>query len=554
MAHWQKKWLITLILLGITPTVLNSFGNFLKYQVAPNANFNVPSMAMSVISVLVLGLVIAIISRRWQWVTVPIHWLTRGFMWLWWQVFPNPNEAQFMPPLRRFMFHNGWYQGFVTDGVHQISRKKSFQNVMVVGGVGTGKTTTQAIPSLLKMDNCSMVVTDLSGELLQATGHDLERRGFEVVVLNLMDINRGCFYNPLALLKTPTDIAQAAHILVKSSSAMRDSKDPFWNAGAERILRILMSCMLNAKQPQYMNLANLKFLLSRFDGHINANGAIGQFVSQNGDTETFDDYMGFINGNEKTTASFISTASNALASLNPDLAKMTATNEIDLHRLRTYKTALFIQINQQDMSYYEFIINLFFADLINVLLSNLAAVKKALPVMMIIDEFAQLEIDRFEVFATTARKYNVGFMILIQALSQLSARYGDKNAETIKGSLSTKIYYPGQNIDISAQLSRRMGQRQKFDLWGKPSKSEPLMNESQISNLLSTLGDRALLLSGSNDPIKLWLTPYFNRRELHKRTKKGAYPLPFKDLPEIDYINLSQSQSPLYSGLDNDIQ
>jgi len=114
------------------------------------------------------------------------------------------------------------------------------------------------------------------------------------------------------------------------------------------------------------------------------------------------------------------TADIALTAMsNPDVAKFMSANEIDFQRLRTHKTVLYVMVRQQDLSLFSFALNLFYSQLFRHLLSERNP--DHLPVYLLLDEFGHLQIPKFDIYATTARKYRVAFWIFLQDLSQLES-------------------------------------------------------------------------------------------------------------------------------------
>lgn len=59
-------------------------------------------------------------------------------------------------------------------------------NVCVIGGAGTGKTYNYVLPNILQA-NTSYVITDRDGYMLKKTGKFLEKQGYKIKVLNLID-------------------------------------------------------------------------------------------------------------------------------------------------------------------------------------------------------------------------------------------------------------------------------------------------------------------------------------------------------------------------------
>lgn len=207
--------------------------------------------------------------------------------------------------------------GLLIDGhKYRLSAKASFESVLTVGGMGRGKSSTFVIPNLLTLDDCSFVVSDTSGELYARTSGALAQRGFQIRVLNLIDPSQSETYNPLANASTFTEIGQVAEIIIRSALP-GDQKDLFWNSGAEKILRILIQCLHNQGNRDFINLVNVKHLVANFDSHHAPSGTQGkldQFVlnATQADPLTWSDYRGFTNGNSKTMLSFLTTADTAL--------------------------------------------------------------------------------------------------------------------------------------------------------------------------------------------------------------------------------------------------
>jgi len=452
--------------------------------------------------------------------------------------------ARYMGNLEAMSFFKSSHKGFVIDGAkRRLSQKVSYQSLLTVGGMGKGKSTVFVMPNLYTLDNCSMVVTDTSGEIFQQTSGYLASKGFDIQVLNLMDVDKSMGYNPLDSANTFTEIQQIAHLLIKSSPASAGKDDVFWNTGAEKILRILIQCLKNkaAENPdneKYVNLANVKYLLNNFDAHLAKPGEskIDKFIMEAtmNDASTWNDYKGFTTGNEKTMLSFLSTADTALTAIgNPELAALTASNQIDFQKLRERKSVLYVMVRQQDLSYFAFLLNLFYTDLFRSLLSDLN--HGGLPVNLLLDEFGQLTIPNFATFATTARKYDVAFWIFLQSVSQLESRYGHHEAKTIIDGLQTEIYLSGMGIETAEILARRLGRRRRNGQSDWRYGDENLMNPDEI---ISMDDDEALLLHSNRRPFRYRVTPFYKQWWMRKASNNQSYPLFTVQAPKCDIIDI----------------
>lgn len=430
------------------------------------------------------------------------------------------NPARFMRWNERKRLLNQFNGGFLLDGkVGRLSQKKSFQSILTVGGMGTGKTANLIMPNLLTADNCSLVITDTSGEIFEQTAGYLRSQGYDIKVLNLIDPTQSHGYNPLANVKSYSDAERIANIVTNATGG--HSKEPIWDEGAKRLVRILVRALKNSAKAETANLSDVLYWLNHFDAHIAHNvdgGKLDKFIVENtlNDQATFEDYQGFTTtAPEKMMLSFVSTAATALSLVgNTDIAQVLSKNEFDFAALKERKTAIYVMVKQHDMETFGFFLSLFYTELCNALLDDR---KGTLPVYLFLDEFGHLKIPGFATFATTARKYKVGFWLIVQSLSQLVDKYGEQGARTILGGIGTESYFGGMDLDTARNISGRLGTAFHLD-WFKPSQGlheKPLLRPDELIRL----SDNDLLVLHSNrDPVFLHTVPYYQRGDLRKGT------------------------------------
>ena len=77
-------------------------------------------------------------------------------------------------------------------------KKESFRNTAIVATTGSGKTTSFIIPNILSINDASFVITDPSGALSEATGADLERRGYKVIIIDPVHLSESAGFNPVS--------------------------------------------------------------------------------------------------------------------------------------------------------------------------------------------------------------------------------------------------------------------------------------------------------------------------------------------------------------------
>ncbi len=291
----------------------------------------------------------------------------------------SSGPSRFMGLWERSWLLSSSHAGFLVDGrSSRLSETASYENVLVQGGVGKGKSSVFVMPNLLTppASKPSFVILDTSGEIFQHTSGYLAQSGYQVRALNLMNPAQSETYNPLARITAPQHVAEVAKTLIRSANPGARPSDPFWEQAAEKLIRIMTQCLLNQPDPKMRNLANLRQLVTSFDAHIAPKGQLGkvdQFVltaTQN-DPGTFASYQAFVQGNFKTIQSVLMSADVALDPLaTPEMAALTATNTIDFDDLRQAPTALYVMVNQTQMALYAFLLNLFYADLFKALLKD----------------------------------------------------------------------------------------------------------------------------------------------------------------------------------------
>ena len=120
-------------------------------------------------------------------------------------------------------------------------KTKLNNNILIIGGAGAGKTFYEVKPNLMQMpDNCSFILTDPKGEILRSTGWMLKKNGYQVKVLNLIDMEQSDCYNPFNYLREETDVVKLITNLI-SNTTPKDSmsQDPFWDKAESMFLQSL---------------------------------------------------------------------------------------------------------------------------------------------------------------------------------------------------------------------------------------------------------------------------------------------------------------------------
>lgn len=419
--------------------------------------------------------------------------------------------------------------GLLIDGQEgRLSERESFQNVAVVARVGAGKTSRYIIPNVLDRAkrNCSIVVNDPKGEVFAETSGYLQSRGFKVIAINPEDLGGSSRFNPLLEAKDDIEIEQVAEILIKAGSG--NSKDEFWSHGATRMVSVLLKLLQRAgyTDPSYYTLGNLYHLLQNFgqDG-----SPLDDFVikwaydpTNPDDASLWEEWKGAVTGNPNAVQSFALTALTALkAFTNKNLIELTASSSFSLEAIRHEKTAVFFITPPHLAEYYGFWTSVFFRSVFNAAMRKMPT-PQILPLYILYDEFGHSTIPSFVSVVNTIRGYKVSLSIVLQSLSQLSARYGRDYAQSIQGGFTTYLCYSGSDQETACFFEAIAGKVIEV----RRDKIEDVTQQRHEYNLLPAdavrrLGDQqALLVSANKNPAIIDTLGYFQHRKLSRIPKR----------------------------------
>ncbi len=392
--------------------------------------------------------------------------------------------------------------GFCLTGRKNLSVKDSYQNALVIGGTGTGKSSIVLIPSLYTMTS-SFIVHDPSGELYSKSAGYLQEKGYEVKVLHFANPAVSCGYNPLIRACSASDVQKVASLLVENALGGK-GKDPFWNTQAVSLLALLIT-ILKKQEPQFQNLFNVRQLLNALGGNPEAVDAL---FSKHADDILFAEYKSFIAYDEKVVNGVIATCKAALQIFSDEsVTKVTCYDNIDFQEFRDKKVALFIQNSVADQRYYSVLTSIFFEQFFSYALSRFPKEGEQ-DIFLLIDEASSLNLPTLPLAVANVRKHRSGIMLLLQDFSQLVHLYGNFNAGAIKSNCFAKMYFTGQSLETTKELEQTLGRFEYEEDEGKKV-VRPLMTNDEIRTMDAS---RALLICGNNRPVIAKLKPYYKSR------------------------------------------
>ena len=336
-------------------------------------------------------------------------------------------------------------------------------NTVVVGGSGAGKTRFFAKPNLCQA-NTSFTVLDPKGELLRSMGHLLRQKGYEVRVLDLLNMEKSHCYNPFVYLRDDNDVQRLVTNLFKSTTPKgSQSNDPFWDTAASMLLLALIFYLKYEAPPDEQNFPMVMEMLRAADVREDCDEYTSpldelfeRLEMREPDHIAVKYYKDYHSGSAKTLKSIQITLAARLEKFNlSSLAALTATDELDLPSLGEKKVALFALIPDNDTSF-NFLVSILYTQLFQQLF-YLADHKYGgslpVPVHFLMDEFSNVSLpEDFSKILAVMRSRNVYVSIILQNVAALKALF-EKEWESILGNCDEFLYLGGNETSTHKLIS-----------------------------------------------------------------------------------------------------
>jgi len=340
-------------------------------------------------------------------------------------------------------------------------------NVLVCGGSGAGKTRFYAKPNIMQ-SNTSFVVLDPKGEILRDTGYMLQKQGYEIRVLDLINTERSHGYNPFVYLRDDKDVLKLVSNLVRNTTPKgAQSNDPFWERAETALLEALILYLVNEAPPEEQNfpmvmeMINAAEVKEEDEGYTSVLDELFNALEQrNPEHLALKQYHIFKMAAGKTAKSILISLGVRLEKFNlPQIAGVVNHDELDLPSLGDKKTALFAVIPDNDSSL-NYIIGMMYTQLFQELFykaDHLHGGRLPVHVHCVMDEFANVALpDEFDKLLSTMRSREVSVSIIIQNLAQLKALF-EKQWESIVGNCDEFLYLGGNEQSTHKYVSELLG-------------------------------------------------------------------------------------------------
>ena len=405
---------------------------------------------------------------------------------------------------------------------------------MIIGSTGSGKTQGLSFPYINVMAKAgeSMIVTDPKGELYEGTAKELEKRGYNIIILNFRNPDRGNCWNPFTVpyklyqqgnidksIELLEDLAQ--NILYDESS----KADPFWNnTSADYFAGLAWSLFQDGKEEE-VNINSINYMASVGEQRLGGTNYMKEYFSTKAPTSTESIKVNStITAPNETKGSILSVFNQKiqLFSSRDTLSEMLSRSDFDMEDIGRKKTAVFIVVQDEKKTYHS-LVTIFlkqcYETLVRVAQENPGG-KLKYRTNFLMDEFANMPpLSDVDSMVSAARSRNIRLSFIIQNFSQLNDVYGKEKAETIRGNCSNTIYLLSTELAALEEISKMCGEvKSKKD---DKTDSRPLVTVTDLQNLKE---EEALILRSRMRPFKTKLK-YDHKIEWGMSKEKAEYPV-----------------------------
>lgn len=323
-------------------------------------------------------------------------------------------------------------------------------HILVIGGIGSGKSAAIAIPTLMSWKERVFAI-DIKGELYAKTRN--ARNPAQIKVFNPTD--RGAYgYDPFYVLKHTDDFSGEARSLALSICPLpAETKDPFWIKGAQNMLtgfivylvgqglnfseamkfiksqpvRQLITLIMNDTEPE---AEKARIEISQFDG-MDDKTLSGVFTELSNHITVFaaDDNL-----------------QRALSGEGNCITPADLENGYDIfccipeHKIEQWKDLLGMMCNQFLKSF------------------ERRPEENRTPILFLIDEFPRLgKIETVCSGLATLRSKKIHIVLVVQSKSQLNVTYGKDMASVIMDTCPYKAILGTGDADMQEYCSKLVG-------------------------------------------------------------------------------------------------
>ena len=418
---------------------------------------------------------------------------------------------------------------------------------LILGSTGAGKTQTMVQPMvrILAKKGESMIITDPKGEIYENNAEMLREKGYNIVLLNFRDPQKGSAWNPLGL---PYQLYKSGN-KDKANELLDDlamnilyddkaqSQDPFWEkTSADYFTGLALALFEDAKEEE-INLNTINLMTTVGEEKIGNTTYIKEYFNyKDKASPAYINVSSTIMAPSDTKSSILSVFKQKikLFSSRENLSEMLSHSDFDLKDIGRKKTAVFLVIQDEKKTYHS-LVTIFIKQCYETLIDVAQESGGKLPFKtnFILDEFANMPpLKDVTTMVTAARSRNIRFTFIIQNFAQLYQVYGKENGETIKGNCGNIVYLISSELASLEEISKLCGEVKSKEK--DKTASTPLVTVSDLQRLPE---NTIIVLRIRSMPFKTKVVPDW------KIQKEGGWG---KSYPKATYPNREKQEIKLF--------
>lgn len=437
---------------------------------------------------------------------------------------------------------------------------------MIIGSTGSGKSQSISFPFINIMAKAgeSMIVTDPKGELYEGTAKELKKRGYNIILLNFREPQKGNCWNPFSIpyqlyqqgnkdkaIELLEDLAK--NILYDENNK---GQDPFWeNTSADYFAGLAFALFQDAKEEE-ININSINYMASVGEKRINGSNYMKEYFSTKSPTSTESIKVNAtISAPNDTKGSILSVFNQKiqLFSSRESLSEMLSHSDFSMEDIGRNKTAVFIVIQDEKKTYHS-LVTIFlkqcYETLVRVAQENPGG-KLKYRTNFLLDEFANMPpLSHVDAMVSAARSRNIKLSFIIQNFSQLNDVYGKEKAETIRGNCGNLIYLLSTELAALEEISKMCGEikSKKED----KTDSRPLITVADLQNFKE---EQALVLRSRMRPFKTklkfdWKIDWGMTREREEYPVRVPSKVQIFDLKAVVDEQIKARRQSMYGNMD----
>lgn len=408
---------------------------------------------------------------------------------------------------------------------------------LIIGSTGSGKTEMMVQPMVktLAKKGESMIITDPKGEIYERNAVELREKGYNIVLLNFREPQKGNSWNPLGLpysLYKEGNQDKANELLDDlAMNILYDEKsqnaDPFWEkTSADYFCGLALALFEDATEEQ-INLNSINLMTTVGEEKFAGSTYVKEyFNTKDPASPAYVNASSTLMAPSDTKGSILSVFKQKikLFTSRENLSEMLSKSDFDMKEIGRKKTAVFLVIQDEKKTYHS-LVTIFIKQCYETLIDVAQESGGKLPFRtnFILDEFANMPpLKDVTTMVTAARSRNIRFNFIIQNYAQLSQVYGKENGETIRGNCGNIIYLISSELAALEEISKMCGEVKSKEK--EKTSSMPLVTVSDLQRLPQWT---MIVLRLRMMPFKTKLTPNWKMEKENMwgvKYSKAKYP------------------------------